>query len=47
MWEGYLFEEIGETYCSDECLYTEVTPEEYKQYYEDDVAYWTEWEIEE
>lgn len=41
---GWLFEEVGERYCSDECLYQEVTKEEMKQYIEDDVAYYTEWE---
>lgn len=41
---GWLFEEVAERYCSDECLYQEVTEAEMKQYIEDDVAYYTEWE---
>lgn len=45
MWEGFVFED-GETFCSEKCLYTEVSPEEYQTYYEIGIGYWTEWDEE-
>lgn len=42
--KGWLFEEVCERYCSDECLYKEVTREEMKEYIKNDIAYYTEWE---
>jgi hypothetical protein len=40
--EGYVL--VGcEYYCSDECLHKEVTEQEYKELYENDNAYYTEW----
>lgn len=44
MTEGYVIGD-GEWYlCSDECLHKHVTPEEYMEMYENDEAYYTEWE---
>jgi hypothetical protein len=40
--EGYLVND-SEYYCSDECLHTKHTEKEYKELYEDDNAYYTEW----
>ncbi len=40
---GY-YVEGPEYFCSDACLHTRYTDEEYQQMYEDDVAYYTEWE---
>lgn len=43
MVQGYLVDDC-DTYCSDECLHTVFTEEEYNEMYENDEAYWTEWE---
>lgn len=44
MSRGYYFEETGEYYCSDECMHEHYSEEEYNAVYDDDKAYWTEWE---
>lgn len=44
MTEGYFV--AGTYYCSDECLRSDTTEEEYNELYEDGDAYWTEWELE-
>lgn len=33
-----------EYYCTDECLGSRYTVKEYEEMYENDIAYWTEWE---
>ncbi|PEB42266.1 hypothetical protein [Bacillus pseudomycoides] len=43
MFEGYCIDDGLEYFCSDKCLHTKYTPEEYQKMYEDDWAYWTEW----
>ena len=43
MREGY-FVEDDEYYCTDACLYQHYTAEEYDEMYQNDIAYWTEWE---
>lgn len=35
----------GEYYCSETCLHTKYTKEEYQELYEEQRAYWTEWEV--
>ena len=42
--DGYLNENGAEYYCSDECLYSVYTEEEYQEMYEEGQAYYTEWE---
>lgn len=44
MTEGYCIGGGEEYYCSDDCLHTKYTPEEYEELYDLDEAYWTEWE---
>ncbi|MFV5897137.1 hypothetical protein [Bacillus cereus] len=44
MVEGYCIDDGLAYYCSEECLHKEYTPEEYEEMYEDDYAYWTQWE---
>jgi len=43
--EGYCVENGMEYYCSDECLHTEITPEEWLELYNDGEgdSYWTDW----
>ncbi|PGK15267.1 hypothetical protein CN895_07920 [Bacillus cereus] len=43
MFEGYCIDEGCHYFCSDECLHTKYTPEEYQKAYEEDWAYWTDW----
>lgn len=43
MIDGYLVDEGAAYYCSDECLYSNMTEEEYLELYEEDVAFYTEW----
>lgn len=46
--EGYLAEEIGETYCSKECLFVDgYTPEQYDLDYAEGSIFYTEWEEDE
>jgi hypothetical protein len=45
MSEGYVIEGGEEYYCSDECLHTRYSPEEWSEMYSDEGdSYWTEWE---
>ena len=43
--EGYCIESGIEYYCSDACLHTEITPEEWLELYNDGEgdSYWTDW----
>lgn len=43
--EGYCIESGIEYYCSDACLYTEMTPAEWLELYNDGEgdSYWTDW----
>ncbi|PDY64171.1 hypothetical protein [Bacillus cereus] len=43
MFEGYCIHEGLEYFCSDKCLHTQYTPDEYEEMHEDDYAYWTVW----
>ncbi|MBR5316024.1 MAG: hypothetical protein IKU44_04455 [Firmicutes bacterium] len=43
MYDGYCIHDGEEYYCSEECLHSEYTEEEYMEMYEADEAYWTEW----
>lgn len=43
MQEGFVFYNGEEYYCGEECLKTKYTSEEYKEAYENDQAYWTDW----
>lgn len=42
MTEGYVIDGGEEYYCSDKCLHEEFTEKEYKELYEQEQAYWTE-----
>lgn len=42
-YEGYYFEDAFVYYCSDECLHSVHTAEEYDEMYEEGYAYWTQW----
>lgn len=44
MTSGYVLYDGALYYCSEECLFSEIPEEEYIRLYEDDAAYWTEWE---
>lgn len=46
MFNGFCIDSGLEYYCSEECLYSCMTEEEYLELYESDAAYWTEWEEE-
>lgn len=43
MIDGYLIDDGSSYYCSDECLYSNMTKEEYLEMYENDDAFYTEW----
>ena len=43
MINGYCVQD-SEYFCSDECLHTNYSPEEYYELCEADSAYWTQWE---
>lgn len=43
MVQGYVVEEWGECFCSDDCLHAYYSEEEYLEMCEKDLAYWTEW----
>lgn len=49
MVDGFYVDALMETgyYCSEECLTKVYTWDEYMEMYNDDCAYWTEWEEEE
>jgi hypothetical protein len=42
--QGYVIEDGLYYYCSDECLHHDFTNEEFEKAYEEDWAYYTEWE---
>lgn len=46
MKDGYVIDGGAEYYCSEECLHTEITPDEWIELYDDgnSESYWTEWE---
>lgn len=45
--EGYLWEGVGETWCSEKCLFTHgYTQEDYDEDYEEGNMCYTEWEEE-
>ena len=44
MHEGFVIDDGFEYYCSEKCLHKSMTEREYMKLYEDDRAYWTEWE---
>ena len=44
MSSGYCIADGEEYYCSDKCLYKNMTKQEYDKLYKDNYAYWTEWE---
>lgn len=44
--EGFVFGDGDYYYCSEECLFEDMTEQEYIDLYEDGYAYWTEWEDE-
>lgn len=44
MHEGFLNESDGSTYCSEDCLRTVMSEQEYQQAYEQDWMFWTSWE---
>ncbi len=43
MVEGYIIEDGVEYYCSDDCLHTNMTQEEFKELHNDGDSFWTEW----
>lgn len=45
MREGYVVNDGEEYYCSEDCLHTKYTEEEYSQMCDNDTAYWTTWEL--
>lgn len=42
--KGYCIGDGDEYYCSDTCLYKNYTEKEYQEMYDNDNAYYTEWE---
>lgn len=44
MTEGYCIGDGESYYCSDKCLHTAMTQEEYMELYNEDCAYWTQWD---
>lgn len=44
MTEGFVFRGGEFYYCSEKCLYQDMTEQEYEEAYENDEAYWTTWE---
>ena len=43
MTSGYVIDDGIEYYCSDDCLYSVYSEEEYECLCADDLAYWTDW----
>lgn len=43
MIDGYLIDEGAAYYCSDDCLYANMTQAEYMEMYESDDAFYTQW----
>lgn len=46
MSSGYVIDDGLEYFCSDECLWEYYSLDKYEELYEQDAAYWTEWEVE-
>ena len=44
MFAGYVINDGEEYYCSDDCLHSVFSEEEYEEMCEEDCAYWTEWD---
>lgn len=44
MIEGFCIFDGEQYYCSEDCLHTAYTQAEYDLMYENDCAYWTDWE---
>lgn len=44
MVSGYVIEDGLEYYCSDDCLHSVYSEEEYDELCQEDRAYWTEWD---
>ena len=44
MTEGYCIRDGEEYFCSDDCLSSTYSPEEYDELCQEDLAYWTSWE---
>lgn len=43
MWSGYVIHDGLEYFCSDDCLHSTYSPEEYDELCQEDEGYWTEW----
>ena len=43
MSDGYVINDGEEYYCSDDCLHSAFSEEEYEELCSEDCAYWTEW----
>ena len=41
---GYVINDGEEYYCSDDCLHGAFSEEEYEELFQEDCAYWTEWD---
>lgn len=46
MTQGFCIDDGEEYYCSDECLHTRYSLIHFLDLYDDDRAYWTQWEVE-
>jgi len=46
MTEGYCIDDGMSYFCSTPCLHTEIPEEEYLEMFDNDCAYWTQWEDE-
>lgn len=44
MASGYVIDDGLEYFCDDDCLHSHYSPEEYEELFDQDAAYWTEWE---
>jgi hypothetical protein len=44
MTSGFLVYDGAIYYCSEACMFQDITEEEYEMLYEQDLAYWTNWE---
>lgn len=43
MEDGYCIRDGEDYYCSDACLHTAYSEDDYTELYENEEAYWTEW----
>jgi hypothetical protein len=44
--EGYVVDDGCEYFCTDVCLHTKYTAEEWAEMFAVDIGYWTEWDAE-